>query len=201
MANYAYLRVSTDSQELASQKLGIMEYANTRGLVPLKVVKDTTSGKWEWRDRLIGEVIESAKKGDVIVVAEVSRLARSTLQVLEILKVCAERGVSVHIAKNALVMDGSMQATITATILGLAAEIEREFISQRTKEGLARVKLEGKKLGRKKGYRLKRVKLDNHKENIQKWLDMGLSKSAIAKLCGVTRATLYNYLKRGEIKY
>ena len=86
--------------------------------------------------RIIGSMIEKSIKGDNIIVSEVSRLGRSTLQVLEILEMAAQKGVSVHIAKDSMVMNGSMQATITATILGLAAQIEREFISIRTKRSL-----------------------------------------------------------------
>lgn len=87
------------------------------------------SGKISWRDRKIGEILHKSQKGDVIVVVEVSRSGRSALQVLEILEFAANHEVSVHIAKNRFVMDGSMQATIIANILGLAAHIEREFIS------------------------------------------------------------------------
>ena len=154
MAVYAYLRVSTDHQDIDNQRHGIYEYANAHRLGPLQFIEDTISGQHGWRDRIVGHLlIEEAHEGDVIVFAEISRMARSTLQVLEILEYCARSGISVHIAKQKMVLDSSMQSLITATVLGLAAEIEREFISQRTTEALAKRKAEGKPLGRPKGKR------------------------------------------------
>ncbi len=111
------------------QKLSILDYCNALYINHFHFIEDTVSGKISWRDRKIGEILHKSQKGDVIVVVEVSRSGRSALQVLEILEFAANHEVSVHIAKNRFVMDGSMQATIIANILGLAAHIEREFIS------------------------------------------------------------------------
>src|SRR5687768_10895528 len=106
MTNFAYLRVSTDHQDVKNQKLGVLDYCNHHNISPLKFVEDTVSGKTSWRERAIGTILEKAAKGDHIVVAEVSRLGRSALQVLEILEMAAQKRVSVHIAKNRMVMDG-----------------------------------------------------------------------------------------------
>ena len=133
MVNYAYLRVSTDAQDVANQKHGILEYANQNGISGLEFIEDTVSGKKKWRARKLGELLATLQAKDVIVFAEVSRMARSTLQVLEILEFCSEHDIYVYIAKQKMALDGSMQSRITATVLGLAAEIEREFISLRTK--------------------------------------------------------------------
>ncbi len=105
----------------------------------MRFVEDTVSGKSAWRERAIGKILEKAKKGDSIIAAEVSRLGRSALQVLEIMELAAQKGVSVHIAKNRMILDGSMQATITATILGLAAQIKREFIKRSTSQKKSRL--------------------------------------------------------------
>ena len=138
MTNFAYLRVSTDQQDAKNQKFGILDYCNKNNLLPIKFIEDTASGKISWQERAIGQIIQKANKGDLIVVSEISRLGRSTLQVLEILELAAKKEISMHIAKNHIVIDdSSIQSTITATILGLAAQIEREFISTRTKEALA----------------------------------------------------------------
>ncbi|MDR1057287.1 MAG: recombinase family protein [Coxiellaceae bacterium] len=102
MTNFAYLRVSTDHQDAKNQKLGVLDYCNSRNLTPLKFLEDTTSGKTPWRERIIGNIFEKATKGDNIIVPEVSRLGRSTLQVLEILETAAQKGVSVHIAKDSM---------------------------------------------------------------------------------------------------
>ena len=91
MANYAYLRVSTHTQDVENQKLSVLDYCNSQGIAPIEFVEDTTSGRRSWRDREIGRLLETADAGDVLVAAEVSRLARSTLQVLELLQAAYSR--------------------------------------------------------------------------------------------------------------
>ena len=109
MAVYAYLRVSTDQQDVDNQRYGVLVYANARGLGPLQFVEDTTSGRLAWQERAVGRLLtETAQAGDIIVFAEVSRMARSTLQVLEMLACCMRRSVHVHIAKQQMVLDGSL---------------------------------------------------------------------------------------------
>jgi DNA invertase Pin-like site-specific DNA recombinase len=198
MANFAYLRVSTDHQDVKNQKLGVMEYCNNHSITPLTFIEDTVSAKIPWQERAIGKIVENAQAGDAFIVAEISRLGRSTLQVLEILEAAATRQMTVHIAKNSMVMDGSMQATITATILGLAAQIEREFISARTKEALAKSKLEGKKLGRPKG-QADVLKLDALKEEILGYFKKGINKRDITRLIECAPSTLYDWMKRRHI--
>ena len=195
MTNYAYLRVSTDQQDTENQKLGILDYCNKKNLSSLKFVEDTSSGKLEWKKRGIGKIIENAKEGDLIVASEISRLARSTLQVLDILEVCANKKITVHMTKNQMIIDGSIQSTIVSTIFGLASQIEREFISKRTKEALERAKLSGKKLGRPKG-KAKSVKLDGFSDQIKEYLKKGVSKRSIAKIIECSPSTLYEWLKR-----
>ena len=169
MTNFAYLRVSTDQQDVKNQKFCILDYCNKNNLSSMKFIEDTVSGKVAWQNRTIGQIMGKASKGDLIVVSEISRLGRSALQVLEILEAAAKKEITVHIAKNYLVMDGSMQSTITATVLGLAAQIEREFISSRTKDALAKRKAEGFKLGRPKG-QSQLLKLDSFAEEIKGYL-------------------------------
>jgi DNA invertase Pin-like site-specific DNA recombinase len=199
MTNFAYLRVSTSKQDTENQKLSVLDYCNRHNLVPVKYIEDTSSGKLHWQDRPIGAILEQANADDHIIVAEVSRLGRSTLQVLEILEHAARAKVSVHIAKSNMVMDSSMQSTITATILGLAAQIEREFISARTKEALSQRKAQGIKLGRPKG-QASTLRLDAEREQITDYLTKGVSKRSIAKIIECSPATLYNWLKRRKFK-
>ena len=195
MANFAYLRVSTDSQDLNNQKVGIVDYAMARNFPITKFIEDKVSGRIDWKHREIGRLLDKAVRGDVILTSEISRLSRSTLQVLEILKVAADKEVSVHIIKNGLIMDGSISSTITATVLGLAAEIERELISSRTKEALAKRKADGVTLGRPKG-EAQHLKLDEMNETIDRYLQLGINKVAISKLVNCTPATLYSWLKK-----
>lgn len=198
MTNFAYLRVSSDQQDTNNQKFGLLEYCNNRNINPVKFIEDTASGKTTWKERAIGNILEKAIKGDLLLVSEISRLGRSTLQVLEILEMAAKKEISVHIAKNHIVIDGSMQSTITATILGLAAQIERDFISSRTKEALAKRKADGFKLGRPKG-QSQLLKLDSFCEEINGYLKKGINKRAISKLIECSPSTLYLWLKRRKL--
>ena len=198
MTNFAYLRVSTDQQDANNQKFGILDYCNKNNLSKVKFIEDTASGKIAWQDRMIGQIMEKATNGDLIIVSEISRLGRSTLQVLEILETAVKKEISVHIAKNHIVIDGSMQSTITATILGLAAQIEREFISSRTKEALAKRKADGFKLGRPLG-QSQLLKLDAFHDEIMNYLKKGINKRAISKLIECSPSTLYLWLKRRKL--
>ncbi len=198
MTNYAYLRVSTTAQDVANQKLSVLEYCVRHDIAPVTIVEDTRSGNASWQTRQIGHILADAHAGDVLVVAEVSRLARSALHVLSLLQCAMEKGVSVHVAKTQLVLDGSLQATIAATILGLAAQIEREFISARTKEALARRKAQGLPLGRPRGP-APRVKLDQHQDDILTYLKKGVSKRSIARIVDCAPSTLYAWLKRRKL--
>ena len=110
----------------------------------------------------------------------------------------AQKKVIVHITKNSMIVDGSIQSTITTTILGLAAQIEREFISSRTKEALAKRKAEGMKLGRPKG-KSENLKLDPFENEIRNYLRKGINKLAISKLIECSPSTLYLWLKRKKL--
>lgn len=199
MTHIAYLRVSTDAQDTANQKHGILDYCNSVGLSNMTFVEDTASGKVHWRDRKLGEVIEHSGKGDVIVFAEISRIGRTALQVLEVLEHCSEREIDIHVAKQKMRLDGSLNSTITATVLGLAAQIEREFISTRTKEALAARKAKGLPIGRPKG-EARNLKLDGRETEIRRYLRQGVSRASIARLLEVRENTLSAFIKRRKLK-
>lgn len=195
MATFAYIRVSTDKQDLDNQRHGVIEYAKKHNLEPLTFFEDTASGKKSWKERDLGKLLEHAKKDDVMLVAEISRLARSTLQVLEILQEAARKEINVHVAKSNMVMDGSLNSRITAVVLGLAAEIEREFISARTTEALAKRKAAGLSLGRPKGSVNLEKKLDKRRDEIKELLAKGVQKTAIARIAECSPATLYEWME------
>jgi DNA invertase Pin-like site-specific DNA recombinase len=200
VVTYAYLRVSTNQQDVDNQRHGILEYANQRSLGHLEFVADSVSGQKRWRDRELGQLLtQTAIAGDIIIFAEISRMARSTLQVLEILECCVQKKISVHIAKQQMVLDDSMQSRITSTVLGLAAEIERELISMRTTEALAKRKAAGKTLGRPRGKQSAKLKLDAKEQEIKMYLSKGISKRSIAKLVDCAPSTLYHWLKRNQL--
>lgn len=192
---YVYLRISTDAQDVANQKLGVLEYCAQQRLAAPMLVEDTASGRIDWRKRRIGELLQTIPPGSVLVAAEITRLARSTLQVLEMLQLAAEREISVHVVKSRLIMDGSLPAKITATILALAGEIEREFIAARTKEALRRRKESGLPMGRPAGP-AEKLSLDPKAAEIDRYLALGLNRRAISKLCGCSPTTFYSWLRR-----
>lgn len=197
---YAYLRVSTGQQDVDNQKHGILEYANQMRLGAVVFIEDTASGRKKWRERKLGDLVNvTAKKRDTILFAETSRIARSTLQVLEVLQECAEKGVRVHMAKERRVIDDSLDSKVMVTMLGLAAEIERDMISIRTTEALAARKAAGVQLGRPKGQAVK-TKLDDREMEIRGYLDKGINKRSIAKLVDCAPSTLYEWFKRKGIR-
>src|SRR5258708_5884511 len=146
---YAYLRVSTDTQELNSQKVGIVDYAEAHHLRIDEWVKETTSGVVDASKRDLGlKLLPKLQTGDALIIPELSRLGRSTADVLATLKLLSERQVKVHVVKGAFQLDDSINSKILSTVLGLASEIEHELIRTRSMEGQARARAAGKHIGR-----------------------------------------------------
>ena len=195
----AYLRVSTTDQNLENQKLGLLEYANSRGFAPLEIVEETVSRTRDWRERALGPLLDRAQPGDVLLSPEITRLGGSPLQVLDFLHAARKKEVHIHITKQKIVLDGSLTAEIQATVLGLAARIESHFISARTKEALKVAKAKGKRIGRQPGAMV-RLKLDSKTELIEAYLGLGLSLKQIAGRCDVAYSTMHRFVKRRKIK-
>lgn len=195
MTVFAYLRVSTDAQDVANQRHGVEAFCTARGWSPA-YVEDKVSGRVEWRERQLGQLLDGANQDDVLVVSEVSRLARTTLQVLEIVRRCVEQGVSLYVVKAGLHFDGGQGSKIIVTMLGLLAELERDLISSRTKEALAKRKADGVQLGRKKGQQMEKLKLDPHRKLIAKRLAERVPLRHICREVGCTAHTLYSWLDR-----
>lgn len=195
MATYAYLRVSTDRQDLENQRFGVAEYCQAHGLNLDEVVTDTKSGKVSWRTRDLAGLIARLQPGDTLVIPEVSRLSRSLQDTFDFLAEAARRRVIVRIVKQGFTIDGSLQSTVLVTAFGLASEIEREFISQRTREALARRKREGQKLGRPAGKGNAKTKLTGRESEVDNYLKLGLKAPAIAKLMNVHPETIRRYAR------
>jgi DNA invertase Pin-like site-specific DNA recombinase len=191
---YAYIRVSTDKQETENQRYEILKYTNQKKLGNVEILEETVSGRKSWKNRKLGELIEKLRKGDILIVPELSRLGRSMLEIMELLSILLRKGVELHVVKNNQVLKDDLQSKVFAMAFSIASEIERELISQRTKEALQRRKAEGKPLGRPKGSYSS--KLDRYREQIDEFLSKGVSVSSIAKIIGVPYSTLWNYLKR-----
>jgi DNA invertase Pin-like site-specific DNA recombinase len=193
--NHIYLRVSTDHQDAENQKTGILAYLTERGMSHVMLHTDTASGAVPWRERGLLALLDEVERGDSIVVAEVSRIGRSTVDVLDFFREALARGVGVIVTKSGLVVDDTLQAKITTTILALAAEIEREFLLARTAEGYARARAAGVRVGRPPG-KTSPSKIAGKRTEIERLLSAGVGKSATARLLNVSRGTLQRFLDR-----
>jgi DNA invertase Pin-like site-specific DNA recombinase len=142
-------------------------------------------------------VIDSMEKGDTLIVSELSRLGRNMVEVMTVLDLLIKKGCRVHAVKGGYRLDGTLSSKILSMVLLMAAEIERELISQRTKEALARRKAEGKPLGRPKGSHGKSM-LDEYEDEIRRLLANGVAKAAIARMHGCSWQTVHNWVKRHE---
>ena len=161
------------------------------------MVDEIVSGRKAWRERSIAAVLDDLGKGDNLIVAEMSRLGRSMLEIMEILATCARKGVRVYAAKGNWTLDDSLQSKIMAMVLAMAAEIERDLISQRTKCALATKKAQGVILGRPKGPG--KSKLDGQSENIKELLKLGVPQRRVASMHGTTEVNLNHWMKKRGI--
>ena len=191
---FGYIRVSTAKQETDNQRFEILRWADERKLTITEWVEETISSRKGYKDRLLGSLLERLQSGDTLIVSEISRLGRSLTEVMTILHILMETGVRVYTCKERFELDDSINAKVLAFAFSLSAEIERQMISSRTREALARIKAEGKKLGRPKGS-LSASKLDGREEEIRDMLSKGVAKASAARLLGVSRGTLYGWLK------
>lgn len=193
-----YLRVSTIDQDLEKNKGDILWLANNKDLGKVIFVEEKVSGKVPWRKRKIAPVLEDLNKGDNIVVSELSRFGRSMLECMEILSIATHKGINVYAVKGDWQLGNSIQSKIIAMAFSMAAEIERDLISKRTKEALKAKKDQGIKLGRPRGPG--KSKLDKFRPEIEALLSNGSTQKFIAKRYGTTRANLNLWLKKRVIK-
>ena len=193
----AYIRVSTIEQDTEKNKAEILKLANDKDFGRVKFIEEKVSGKKSWKERKIKQVIDDLGDGDRLLVPELSRLGRSTIEVLEILKEAKDKGINVYSIKEGLELNGTIQSKIMSTMLALFAELEHDFISQRTKEALKVRKAMGVKLGRPKGPG--KSKLDPFKEEIVALLKNGSTKKYVAQKYGTTPPNLHNFLKKNNI--
>lgn len=196
---YGYLRVSTDDQDSENQKVGVAAKATSIGVaIDGWIIDDGISGTKEPEKRLLGKLMKKLKPGDVIITSELSRLGRKLFMIMRILEFCMQHEVKVYTVKEGYELGDNIQSKVLAFAFGIAAEIERDMISQRTKEALARKKAEGVILGRPKGRKSSpdKYKLYGKNSLIKGLLDEGISQRQIAKICKVDRNTLARFLKK-----
>lgn len=194
---YGYIRVSSDKQTVENQRFEINNYCKRENLVIDGWIEETISGTKAYNKRELGKLLDKVKKEDLIICAELSRLGRNLFMIMEILNICMTKECRVWTIKDNYRLGDDIQSKVLAFAFGLSAEIERNLISQRTKEALARKKAEGVILGRPKGKKSsqEKYKLFGKEVLIQELLKNKVSKRQIAKICKVDRNTLDRYIK------
>ena len=192
---YAYIRVSTDKQTVENQRFEIERYCERESIKVDEWVSEVVSGTKNAKERALGDLLPKLRKGDTLICAELSRLGRRIVDLLTTVNLCFEKNVRLVALKNDF-DNANPSSKIYAMALGMCAEIERDLISSRVKEALAKRKADGVKLGRKEGFRLKEVKLDVYKEKIACLKYKGFNGVEIAKMLNIPQRTLYDYLKR-----
>ena len=194
--NLGYIRVSTEEQDIKNQELEIRRYTNNKNMSIENFIQVEISSKKSLKDRKIEELKETLSNEDNLIVSELSRLGRSTKEVLILIDELKEQGVIIHLIKQNMIIDKNSNDPMSKLLLTLLAsfgELERDLISQRTKEALKSKKEQGVVLGRKKGS-LGKSKLDDKKEEIRDLLSKKISQTSMAKLLGCDRSTLRNFI-------
>lgn len=191
---YGYIRISTDKQQVDNQFYEIKQYAEKHQIIIDRWVEETISSRQDLNRRKLGPLLRNLRRGDVLITCELSRLGRNLLQVMSILHHCMCRECQVWTIKENYRLGADIQSKVLAFAFGLSAEIERNLISQRTKEALARLKAEGQKLGRPTGRQNRETKLNAQVTLIQRMLKSRVTKAQIAQACNVSQSTLYRFL-------
>ena len=192
---YGYIRVSTDKQTVENQRFTINNFCDGKGIVVDNWIEETISGTKRYDKRALGTLLKSLKKGDTLICAELSRLGRNLFMIMEILNICMMKECKVWTIKDNYRLGDDIQSKVLAFAFGLSAEIERNLISQRTKEALAKRRADGVTLGRPKGRRSTHVKLSGQEEVIRVLLERKVSKCEIARIFGVHRTTVDTFIR------
>ena len=199
---YGYIRVSSDKQTVENQRFEIGNFCEREQLNIDGWIEETISGTKAYNKRELGRLLKKVEKDDLIICAELSRLGRNLFMIMEILNICMTKDCRVWTIKDNYRLGDDIQSKVLAFAFGLSAEIERNLISQRTKEALARLKADGKHIGREKGVRnvqLNKVCVKKHNVIIS-LLEENISIPEIARKIKVARGTLYRYLAYTDIR-
>ncbi len=195
---YGYIRVSTDVQTVENQRFEIEQYAAKHNLIVDGWIEETISGTKSYNKRALGKLLKKVQKDDLIICSEISRLGRNLFMIMEILNICMQKECKVWTIKDGYKLGDDIQSKVLAFAFGLSAEIERNLISQRTKEALKRKRENGIILGRPKGSKSSYLKLSKYEKQVLKLKKQGCSNVKIGKKFGVTRDTVARFLKYCE---
>lgn len=189
----AYLRVSTGRQHPANQRDEIRRFAEKRNWKIDLWVTEVVSGCKERRDRKLGSLLRRLKRGDTLVVTEISRLSRTLTEVMSIMGLCLKKGIMFYTTKEGYVFDDSINSKVLCFAFGLVAEIERNLISMRTREALALRRAEGVVLGRRKGSCTKYKLLVDNKQDVMRMLEEDLQVGEICRRFNLSRDTFSKF--------
>ena len=193
---YGYIRVSSDKQTVENQRFEIINFCNKQNLNIDGWIEETISGTKSYDKRKLGALLKKVGKGDLIICSELSRLGRNLFMIMEILNICMSKECRVWTIKDNYRLGDDIQSKVLAFAFGLSAEIERNLISQRTKEALAKRKADGVRLGRPKGKKTaaEKHKLHNKESLVVSLLAENVSQREIARICKVNRNTLAKFI-------
>ena len=198
---YAYIRVSTDKQTNDNQKYEIGKFCKANNIVITQWIEECISGKKSVQKRKLGSLLKRMKKDDMLICSELSRLGRNLLMIMAILNECMQRHIKVWTIKDNYRLGSDISCKVIAFAFSLSAEIERNLISERTKEALARKKAEGIKLGRPTGSKNKKNNLYGKEDVIKEMLKSKTPISTIAKHFKVHHQSLYNFINEKNLCY
>ncbi len=198
---YAYIRVSSDKQSVENQRFEINRYCKSKNISIDKWIAETTSGTIPFSKRALGKLLVKIGSEDIIITSELSRLGRNLFMIFEVLSYCIKKKCKLYSIKDNFYLQDSIETKVLAFAFGLSSEIERNLISLRTREALARKKAEGILLGRPKG---KKNKPELHplygkEQQIKQMLKEGVSKTEISKILHCSRSTIYRYIQEHNI--
>ena len=199
---YGYIRVSSDKQTVENQRFEIKNFCKRQNMKVDGWIEETISGTKNYSKRRLGVLLKKVTKGDLIICSELSRLGRSLFMIMDILNICMNKECQVWTIKDNYRLGDDISSKVLAFAFGLSAEIERNLISQRTKEALARKKTEGVVLGRPKGRKSSpdRYKLSGKEVLITEMIKEGVSYRKMAKICKVDRNTLARFVHERHLK-
>jgi len=191
---YGYCRVSTAHQHEENQHFVIEQFAKNNNLSIDVWIEEKISSSKKLQDRKLGALLKKLQSGDILITTEISRLGRSLLEVMNILQTCLERDCQIWTLKENFRLGTDIQSKVLAFAFGLSAELSKSLLQERVRESLARLKANGKKLGRPIGAQSKQLKLSKNKKRINTLITQGVSKNQIARIMRVNKSTLYNFL-------
>lgn len=197
---YAYCRVSTTHQTEENQHFVIEQFAKENNLTIDIWVEETISSGKKLSERKLGKLIPKLKSGDILITTEISRLARSLMELMGILQTCLEKECQVWTLKENFRLGTDVQSKVLAFAFGLSAELSKSLLQARVRESLARLKANGKKLGRPFGSKSRELKLTKYHDRLERMIKRGISKTKIAKKLGVHKCTIYKYLKNVKVE-